>query len=394
MPDIVIAGGARTPVGKFLGGLSGVPVTKLGEIAVKEAMVRAKTDPSEVEQVIMGIVLQGNAGGGPARQVCINAGIPAETSSAYAINQLCASGMRAIAEGYKSIKLGENSVVVAGGMESMSGSPHIIPLRNGVKMGDAKLMDTMLRDGLIDAFHGYHMGNTAENVAKKWQLTREEQDKFAFNSQSRAEAAIKSGRFKDEIVPVTIPGRKGDIVIENDEHPTFGTTMDTLAKLRPAFDKEGTVTAGNASGINDGGAAVVLMTEETAKKKGVEPLGRIVSWASTGVDPSIMGVGPILSVQKALALAGWTKDDIEYAELNEAFAAQSLAVLKDLGWENSLDKINLNGGAIALGHPIGCSGARITISLLYEMQKQGVKKGIAAACVGGGMGIAMCVERY
>ncbi|HRK95130.1 MAG TPA: acetyl-CoA C-acetyltransferase, partial [Rhodospirillales bacterium] len=353
MSEIVIAGGARTPVGRFNGSLSSLSPVALGEIAVREALKRAKTDPGEVEEVIMGIVLQGNVGGGPARQVCINAGI-SEASTAYAINQLCASGMRAVAEGFKSLKLGETDVVVAGGMESMSWAPHEANLRGGTKMGEFKMVDSMLRDGLIDPFHNYHMGNTAENVAKKYQITRQEQDEFALASQTKAEAAIKGGKFKDEIVPVTIKTRKGDTVIDTDEHPIFGTTMETLSKLRPAFDKEGTVTAGNASGINDGAAAMVLMTAENAAKRGVEPLARIVSWATSGVDPAIMGTGPIPASRKALERAGWTVKDLELVEANEAFAAQAISVNRELGWDTGI--VNVNGGAIALGHPIGCSG--------------------------------------
>jgi acetyl-CoA C-acetyltransferase len=391
MSEVVIAAGARTPVGRFNGGLSTLPPTELGKIAVQEALKRAKTDLAEVDEVIMGIVLQGNTGAGPARQVCINAGIP-HTATAYAINQLCASGMRAIAEGYKSIRLGQSNIVAAGGMESMSWAPHEANLRTGYKMGEMKLVDSMLRDGLIDPFGKYHMGNTAENVAKKWQITRQEQDEFACKSQNKAEAAIKAGRFKDEIVPVTVPGRKGDTIIDTDEHPTFGTTMETLSKLKAAFDKEGTVTAGNASGVNDGGAAVVLMTADNAKKHGVEPLARIVSWATAGVDPAIMGTGPIPASRKALELAGWTINDLDLIEANEAFAAQAIAVNREMGWD--LAKVNVNGGAIALGHPIGASGCRIVITLVNEMIKRGSKKGLATACVGGGMGIAMCVARY
>jgi acetyl-CoA C-acetyltransferase len=390
MSEIVIAGGARTPVGRFNGALSSLSPVTLGEIAVKEALQRAKTDPGEVEEVVMGIVLQGNVGGGPARQVCINSGVPA-SATAYAINQLCASGMRAIAEGYKSIKLGEHDVVVAGGMESMSWAPHEANLRSGTKMGEFKLVDSMLRDGLIDPFHNYHMGNTAENVAKKYQITRQEQDEFALASQNKAEAAIKGGKFKDEIIPVTIKTRKGETVVDTDEHPIFGTTMEALSKLRPAFEKEGTVTAGNASGINDGGAAVVLMTAENAAKRGIEPLARIVSWATSGVDPAIMGTGPIPASRKALERAGWTVKDLELIEANEAFAAQAIRVNREMGWDTSI--VNVNGGAIALGHPIGCSGARITLTLLHEMIKRGLKKGLATACVGGGMGIAICVQR-
>jgi acetyl-CoA C-acetyltransferase len=357
---------------------------------VKEALKRAKTDAAEVEEVIMGIVLSGNTGAGPARQVCINSGV-SQDSTAYAINQLCASGMRAIGEGFNSIKLGDNEVVVAGGMESMSWAPHIANLRGGYKMGPVKFEDSMLRDGLIDPFGMYHMGNTAENVAKKWQITREEQDAFAVASQNKCEAAQKAGRFNDEITPVVIKGRKGDIVVDTDEHPTHGTTMESVGKLRAAFDKEGTVTAGNASGINDGAAAVVLMSAENAAKHGVQPLGRIVSWATAGVDPAIMGTGPIPASRKALEKAGWTVADLDLIEANEAFAAQAIAVNREMGWD--LDKVNVNGGAIALGHPIGASGCRIVLALLNEMMKRDLKKGLATACVGGGMGIAMCVER-
>ena len=390
MTDIVIAGGARTPIGTFNGKLSSVPPTELGVTAVKEALQRAKTEAAEVEEVIMGIVLSGNTGAGPARQVCINSGI-SQDSTAYAINQLCASGMRAVAEGFKSIKVGDSDIVVAGGMESMSGSPHVAHMRDGTKMGPVKFEDTMLRDGLIDPFGRYHMGSTAENVAKKWQITREEQDAFAVASQNKCEAAQKAGKFNDELTPVVIKGRRGDIVVDTDEHPTHGTTMETVGKLRAAFDKEGTVTAGNASGINDGAAAVVLMSAENAAKRGVEPLGRIVSWATAGVDPAIMGTGPIPASRKALEKAGWTIDDLELIEANEAFAAQAIAVNREMGWD--LDKVNVNGGAIALGHPIGASGCRIVLALLNEMIKRDLKKGLATACVGGGMGIAMCVER-
>ncbi len=390
MTDIVIAGGARTPVGTFNGKLSSLPPTELGVTAVKEALVRAKTDAAEVEEVIMGLVLSGNTGAGPARQVCINSGI-SHDSTAYAINQLCASGMRSIGEGFNSIKVGDTEVVVAGGMESMSWAPHEANMRGGTKMGPVKFEDSMLRDGLIDPFGRYHMGNTAENVAKKWQITREEQDQLAVASQNKAEAAQKAGKFTDEITPVTIKGRRGDTVVDTDEHPTHGTTMESVGKLRAAFDKEGTVTAGNASGINDGAAAVVLMSAENAAKRGVEPLGRIVAWATAGVDPAIMGTGPIPASRKALAKAGWTVDDLDLIEANEAFAAQAIAVNREMGWD--LDKVNVNGGAIALGHPIGASGCRIIITLLHEMIKRGSKKGLATACVGGGMGIAMCVER-
>ncbi len=390
MTDIVIAGGARTPIGTFNGKLSSVAPTDLGVVAVQEALKRAKTEAGEVQEVIMGLVLSANTGAGPARQVCINAGIPDE-STAYAINQLCASGLRAIAEGYKSIKLGDSDVVVAGGMESMSWAPHIANMRGGTKMGPVKFEDSMLRDGLIDPFGRYHMGNTAENIAKKWQITRQDQDELAVKSQNKCEAAQKSGRFNDEIIPVTIKGRKGDIVVDTDEHPTHGTTMESVGKLRAAFDKEGTVTAGNASGINDGAASVVLMSAANAAKRGVDPLGRIVSWATAGVDPAIMGTGPIPASRKALERAGWTIDDLDLIEANEAFAAQAISVNREMGWD--VDKVNVNGGAIALGHPIGCSGARVVITLLHEMIKRNAKKGLATLCVGGGMGIAMCIER-
>ncbi|MGF1639428.1 MAG: acetyl-CoA C-acetyltransferase [Rhodospirillales bacterium] len=390
MTDIVIAGGARTPIGTFNGKLSNLPPTELAVIAVKEALKRAKTEAGEVQEVIMGIVLSGNTGAGPARQVCINAGI-SQDSTAYAINQLCASGMRAIAEGFKSVKLGDSEVVVAGGMESMSWAPHIANMRGGYKMGPVKFEDSMLRDGLIDPFGQYHMGNTAENVAKKWQITRADQDAFAVKSQNKCEAAQKSGRFNDEIIPVVIKGRKGDVVVDTDEHPTHGTTMESVGKLRPAFDKDGTVTAANASGINDGAAAVILMSAQNAAKRGIQPLGRIVSWATAGVDPAIMGTGPIPASRKALERAGWTIDDLDLIEANEAFAAQAIAVNREMGWD--LVNVNVNGGAIALGHPIGASGCRVIITLLHEMIKRNAKKGLATACVGGGMGIAMCVER-
>ncbi len=390
MSEIVIAGAARTPIGAFNGSLSSLPPTELGITASTEALKRAKTDPGEVEECIFGIILSGNTGAGPARQVGLGAGLSNE-SSAYAINQLCASGMRAIAEGYKSIREGNANVVLAGGMESMSWAPHIIHMRNGVKMGDGKLQDTMMRDALIDPYGKYHMGNTAENVAKKHQITREDQDAFACASQNKAEQAQKDGKFVDEIAPVTIKSRRGDKVVDTDEHPSHGTTMESLGKLRAAFDKEGSVTAGNASGINDGAAAVVLMTADAAEKKGIEPLGRIVSWATYGVDPAIMGTGPIPATRLALERAGWKIDDLDLVEANEAFAAQAVAVNRELGWDDSI--VNVNGGAIALGHPIGASGARIVNTLLYEMKRRNAKKGLTTMCVGGGMGIAMCFER-
>ena len=390
MTDIVIAGAARTPVGAFNGSLSSVPASYLGTVAIQEAMKRAKVEAEEVDEAIMGQILTAGTGQNPARQAAVAAGIPVE-KTAYQINQLCGSGLRTVALGYQAIKVGDSGIVVAGGQESMSQAPHCAHLRNGQKMGDMKFIDTMIKDGLWDAFNGYHMGNTAENVARKWQLTREEQDNFAVASQNKAEAAQKANRFADEIVPVTIKTRKGDIVVESDEYPKHGTTIDNLAKLRPAFDKEGTVTAGNASGINDGAAALVLMSAEEADKRGVTPLARIVSWATCGVDPAIMGTGPIPASRAALEKAGWKTDDLNLVEANEAFAAQALAVNKDLGWDT--DKVNVNGGAIAIGHPVGASGARVLVTLLHEMAKRDAKKGLATLCIGGGMGIAMCVER-
>jgi acetyl-CoA C-acetyltransferase len=390
MTDIVIASAARTPIGAFNGGLAGLPAHKLGEVAITEVLRRAQLEPGEVSEVILGQILAAGEGMNPARQAAIAAGIPYETT-AYSVNQVCGSGLRSVALGYQAIRNGDSEIVVAGGQESMSQSPHCIHLRNGVRMGDGQLVDTMIKDGLWDAFNGYHMGNTAENVAQRWQITREQQDEFAARSQMKAEAAQKAGRFKDEIVPVTISTRRGDTVIDADEHPKHGTTVEVLAKLRPAFDKNGTVTAGNASGINDGAAAVVLMTAAAAEKRGLKPLGRIVSWATAGVDPAIMGTGPIPASRLALKKAGWSAADLDLVEANEAFAAQACAVNRDLGWDSN--RVNVNGGAIALGHPIGASGTRILITLLYEMQKRDAKKGLATLCIGGGMGIAMCVAR-
>jgi acetyl-CoA C-acetyltransferase len=390
MTDIVIAGAVRTPVGAFNGGLAGLPAHKLGEVAIAEALRRAEVEPGEVTEVIMGQILAAGEGQNPARQAAIAAGIPFEVT-AYGVNQLCGSGLRTVALGYQAIRNGDSEIVVAGGQESMSQAPHCIHLRNGTKMGDAKMVDTMIKDGLWDAFNGYHMGNTAENVAERWQITREQQDEFAARSQAKAEAAQKAGRFKDEIVPVKIASRRGDTIVDTDEHPKHGTTFEVLAKLRPAFDKNGTVTAGNASGINDGAAAVVLMSAEQAQKRGLKPLARIVSWATAGVDPAIMGSGPIPASRLALKKAGWSAADLDLVEANEAFAAQACAVNKDLGWDTA--KVNVNGGAIALGHPIGASGARILVTLLYEMQKRDAKKGLATLCIGGGMGIAMCLAR-
>ncbi len=390
MTEVVIVGAARTPVGAFNGGLASLPAHALGEIAIRGALERAGVAAEDVSEVIMGQILAAGEGQNPARQAAMAAGIPQE-KTAYGINQLCGSGLRTVALGYQAILLGDSDIVVAGGHESMSQAPHVAHLRNGVKMGTAELVDTMLRDGLMDAFAGYHMGNTAENIAQQWQLTREEQDAFAANSQQKAEAAMTSGRFKDEIIPVTIKTRKGETVFDTVEHPKAGVTAEGLAGLRPAFDKEGTVTAGNASGINDGAAAVVLMSADEAAKRGAKPLARIKSWATAGVDPAIMGTGPIPASRMALEKAGWTIDDLDLIEANEAFAAQACAVNKELGWDT--DKVNVNGGAIALGHPIGASGARVLVTLLYEMQKRDAKKGLATLCIGGGMGIAMCVER-
>jgi acetyl-CoA C-acetyltransferase len=390
MTDVVIVSAARTPIGSFNGGLSTLPAHELGKIAITEALRRASVEPKEVSEVVFGHVLTAAGGQNTARQAAIAAGLPVETT-AYVVNQVCGSGLRTVAEGFKAIRLGDSRIVVAGGQESMSLAPHAMHLRNGTKMGNAELVDTMIKDGLWDAFNGYHMGNTAENVAQRWQITREQQDEFAAASQQKAEAAQKAGKFKDEIVPVTIKTRKGDQVIDTDEHPRHGTTLEALMKLRPAFDKNGTVTAGNASGINDGAAALILMSAEEAQKRGLKPLARIASWATAGVDPAVMGSGPIPASRKALEKAGWKASDLDLVEANEAFAAQACAVNKDLGWDTS--KVNVNGGAIALGHPIGASGARVLVTLLHEMQRRQAKKGLATLCIGGGMGIAMCVER-
>jgi acetyl-CoA C-acetyltransferase len=387
---IVIAGAARTPVGAFNGALSSLPAHDLGRIAIQAALERARVEAGEVSEVIMGQILTAGAGQNPARQASIGAGIPVD-APAWAVNQLCGSGLRAVALGAQQIQLGSSSVVVAGGQESMSQAPHCAHLRDGTKMGDVKFIDTMIKDGLWDAFNGYHMGTTAENVARQWQITREEQDRFAVASQNKAEAARKAGKFKDEIAPVKIKARKGESIVSDDEYIKEGVTYESVAKLRPAFDKEGTVTAANASGINDGAAAVVLMTLEEANKRGVTPLARIVSWAHAGVDPSIMGTGPIPASKKALEKAGWSVKDLDLIEANEAFAAQACAVNKGLGWDT--EKVNVNGGAIAIGHPIGASGARVLNTLLFEMQRRGARKGLATLCIGGGMGVAMCVER-
>jgi acetyl-CoA C-acetyltransferase len=388
--DVVIVSAARTPVGSFNGAFASVPAHDLGAVAVRAALERAGIEPGRVSELILGQVLTAAQGQNPARQASIAAGIPVE-SPAWGINQLCGSGLRSVALGYQAIVNGDSDIVVAGGQESMSMAAHAQYLRAGVKMGSLDLVDTMIKDGLWDAFNGYHMGNTAENVAKQYQITRAQQDEFAVSSQNKAEAAQKSGRFKDEIVPVTIKGRKGDTVVDTDEYPRHGATVEAMAKLRAAFEKDGTVTAGNASGINDGAAAVVLMTAKQAAKEGKTPLARIVSWGQAGVDPKIMGTGPIPASRTALKKAGWNIADLDLIEANEAFAAQACAVNKDLGWDPA--KVNVNGGAIAIGHPIGASGARVLVTLLHEMQKRDAKKGLATLCIGGGMGIALCVAR-
>jgi acetyl-CoA C-acetyltransferase len=388
--DIVIVGAARTPVGAFNGAFANLPAHELGKVAITAALERAGVELPKVSEVIMGQILTAGEGQNPARQASIAAGIPVEVP-AWGVNQLCGSGLRTVALGYQAILNGDCDIVVAGGQESMSMAPHCAHLRNGVKMGNFEMIDTMIKDGLWDAFNGYHMGNTAENVARQWQITRAQQDEFAVGSQNKAEAAQKAGRFKDEIAPVTVKSRKGDIVVDSDEYPKHGTTLDGITKLRPAFAKDGTVTAGSASGINDGAAAVVLMKASEAAKANRKVLARIVSWAQAGVDPAIMGSGPIPASRSALQKAGWKIEDLDLVEANEAFAAQACAVNKDLGWNTG--KVNVNGGAIAIGHPIGASGARVLITLLYEMEKRNAKKGLATLCIGGGMGIAMCVER-
>lgn len=390
MSGVVIVSSVRTAIGSFLGGFSSVSASYLGAAAIKEALKRAKVKGDEVDEAIMGQIFAAGQGQNPARQAAVGAGIPFE-KTALQINQLCGSGLRSIAMGMQAITLGDADIVVAGGQESMSQAPHCAQMRNGQKMGALEFVDTMLKDGLWDHFNGYHMGVTAENVAEKWQITREQQDDFSFDSQQKAKAAMEAGRFKDEIVPVTITSRRGDIIIDTDEHPKPDTTIETLQGLRPAFSKDGTVTAGSASGINDGGAVSILMSAETAAKRGIEPMARIVSWATAGVDPAIMGSGPIPASRKALEKAGWSADDLDLIEANEAFAAQACAVNKDLGWDT--EKVNVNGGAIALGHPVGASGARVLTTLLHEMQRRDSKKGLATLCIGGGMGIAMCVER-
>ena len=389
MTDIVIVSAARTPVGSFNGSLSSVPAHDLGRIAIDHGYPGMVVVAGDVNEVILGQVLQAGAGQGPARQASINAGIPVE-SPAWSLNQLCGSGLRAVALAAQQIAEDPSLVIVAGGQESMSQSPHAANIRGGQKMGDLAFIDTMIKDGLWDAFHGYHMGQTAENVASAYQITREDQDRFAVTSQNRAEAAQKAGKFRDEIAPVTIKGRKGDTVVDADEFIKAGVTYESISGLRPAFAKDGSVTAANASGINDGAAALVLMSADEASRRGLKPLARIVSWANAGVAPEVMGTGPIPAMKKALEKAGWKVSDLDLVESNEAFAAQSLSVVRELGLDPA--KTNVNGGAIAIGHPIGASGARILTTLLHEMKRSGAKKGAATLCVGGGMGVAMCVE--
>ena len=388
--EVVIVSAARTATGAFNGGLSTLPASELGRVAMVAALDRAGVAPQEVSEVVMGQVLTAGAGQNPARQAAIGAGIPVE-KTALVINQLCGSGLRAIALGYQAIRNGDSDIVLAGGQESMSQAPHCAHLRNGQKLGSLEMVDSMIVDGLWDAFNGYHMGNTAENVASQFAISRKIQDAFAAASQQKAEAAQKAGCFAQEITPVTIKGRKGDTVVDTDEHPRHGTTAEALAGLRPAFDKAGTVTAGNASGINDGAAATVLMSASSASARGITPLARIVSWSTAGVDPSIMGTGPIPASRQALEKAGWESGDLDLIEANEAFAAQACAVNQEMAWDT--DRVNVNGGAIALGHPIGASGARVLTTLLYEMGRRDVRRGLATLCIGGGMGIAMCVER-
>lgn len=389
LPSIVIASAARTAVGAFNGAFANVPAHELGSAAIRAALSRAGVDAAEVEEVILGQVLAAGEGQNPARQAAMKAGIPKE-ATAWGVNQLCGSGLRAVALGMQQIATGDAGIIIAGGQESMSMAPHCAHLRNGVKMGDMKMVDTMVTDGLTDAFYGYHMGVTAENIARQWQLSRDEQDQYAVGSQNKAEVAQKAGRFTDEIVPFVVKTRKGDVTVDSDEYIRIGATLESMAKLRPAFDKEGTVTAANASGINDGAAAVLLMTEQEALRRGLQPLARIASWATAGVDPQVMGTGPIPASRKALEKAGWTASQLDLVEANEAFAAQACAVNRELGWDPAI--VNVNGGAIAIGHPIGASGARILNTLLFEMQRRSARKGLATLCIGGGMGVAMCLE--
>ena len=390
MTNVVIASAARTAVGSFGGSFANTPAHDLGSAMLKEIVARAGVDAAEVSETILGQVLTAAQGQNPARQAHVNAGLPIE-SSAWSINQVCGSGLRAVALAAQHIQLGDADIVAAGGQENMTMSPHAQNMRAGQKMGDMKLIDTMIKDGLWDAFNGYHMGQTAENVAGKWQITREQQDEFAVASQNKAEAAQNEGRFKDEIFAFTVPGRKGDTIVDADEYIRHGATMDAMAKLRPAFTKDGSVTAANASGLNDGAAGALLMSADNAEKRGIEPLARIASYATAGLDPSIMGAGPIYASRKALEKAGWNASDLELVEANEAFAAQACAVNKEMGWDPAI--VNVNGGAIAIGHPIGASGARVLNTLLFEMKRRGAKKGLATLCIGGGMGVAMCLER-
>jgi len=390
MTNVVIVSAARTPVGSFNGAFATVPAHDLGKVMLEALVARAGIDKADVSETILGQVLTAGQGQNPARQAHVNAGLPIE-SAAWSINQVCGSGLRAVALAAQHIQLGDAAIVAAGGQENMSLSPHVAHLRAGHKMGDMKFIDSMIKDGLWDAFNGYHMGQTAENVAQQWQISREQQDEFALASQNKAEAAQKAGKFGDEIVPVTVSSRKGDIVVEDDEYIRHGATIENMQKLRPAFAKDGSVTAGNASGINDGAAGVLVMSADEAEKRGLEPLARIVSYATAGLDPSIMGTGPIPASRKALEKAGWKAEDLDLVEANEAFAAQACAVNKDMGWNPEI--VNVNGGAIAIGHPIGASGARILNTLLFEMKRRGAKKGLATLCIGGGMGVAMCLER-
>ncbi|MDB5666640.1 acetyl-CoA C-acetyltransferase [Cypionkella sp.] len=390
MTNVVIVSAARTAVGSFNGAFAATPAHELGAAVIEAVVTRAGIDKSEVSETILGQVLTAGQGQNPARQAHIRAGLPAE-SSAWSLNQVCGSGLRAVALGAMHVQLGDSDIVLAGGQESMSLSPHVAHLRSGQKMGDLNFIDSMIRDGLWDAFNNYHMGQTAENVATQWQITREMQDEFALASQNKAEAAQKAGKFKDEIIAFTIKTRKGDVTVDQDEYIRHGATLESMQKLRPAFTKDGSVTAANASGLNDGAAAVLLMSEENANKRGLKPLARIASYATAGLDPSIMGVGPIYASRKALEKAGWNAADLDLIEANEAFAAQACAVNKDMGWDTS--KVNVNGGAIAIGHPIGASGARILNTLIYEMGRRDAKKGLATLCIGGGMGVAMCIER-
>ncbi len=388
--DIVIVAAGRSAVGSFNGAFGTTPAHDLGAAIIRNVLERAKVDGAEVDEVILGQVLTAGQGQNPARQAAIGAGVPKE-KTAWSLNQVCGSGLRAVALGHQQISNGDAAIIVAGGQESMSLSPHASYLRGGTKMGDTKFVDTMIKDGLMDAFHGYHMGTTAENIASKWQISREEQDQFALQSQNKAEAAQTAGRFKDEIVPFAVKGRKGDIVVDQDEYIRKGAVLDNFAKLKPAFSKDGTITAGNASGLNDGAAAVVLMSAAEAERRGLTPIARIASWATAGVDPAIMGTGPIPASRKALEKAGWKVKDLDLIEANEAFAAQAISVNKDMGWDT--DRVNVNGGAIAIGHPIGASGTRVLVTLLHEMVRRDAHKGLATLCIGGGMGIALAVER-